>query len=193
MSSRGPDMGWTCAPSDPASVITPRGIHAYRSTPASTGCSSKCLFEMTGQFLARRFGGPGVAEPVIRHAGQGAVGGGAADALVARCHACTVRTARGPGGAGDPAGSSALPRQLGIDDNDRLLTHAGMSDAIDNLASRVRSVMRKSGLTIPEGWLAQECPTGCERVREWTTRPVCDLSLCPPIAVAPFRPAVPAT
>jgi hypothetical protein len=43
-------------------------------------------------------------------------------------------------------------------DNDRLLTHAEMPDAIDNLGSRVRSVMRKIGLTIPEGWLAQECP-----------------------------------
>jgi hypothetical protein len=67
-------------------------------------------------------------------------------------------------GARDAATEIELGLLLGLyswrdeDDNDRLLTHAGMPDAVDDLASRVRAVMRKSGLTIPEGWLAQECP-----------------------------------
>jgi hypothetical protein len=44
------------------------------------------------------------------------------------------------------------------DDDDRVLTHAGMPDAVDNLASQVISAMTTSGLQRPEGWLAAECP-----------------------------------
>jgi hypothetical protein len=45
-----------------------------------------------------------------------------------------------------------------VDDNDRLLAHAGLPDAVDDLALRVRSVMRSCGLEIPRDWLAEECP-----------------------------------
>jgi hypothetical protein len=45
-----------------------------------------------------------------------------------------------------------------VDDNDLLLTHAGMPDAVDDLAWQVRSAMTASGLEMPEGWLAEECP-----------------------------------
>jgi hypothetical protein len=45
-----------------------------------------------------------------------------------------------------------------VDDNDCVLTHAGLPDAVDDLALQVRSAMTSSGLEIPEGWLAEECP-----------------------------------
>jgi choline dehydrogenase-like flavoprotein len=45
-----------------------------------------------------------------------------------------------------------------VDDNDRLLTRAGLPDAVDDLALQVRSAMASSGLEIPKGWLAEECP-----------------------------------
>lgn len=44
------------------------------------------------------------------------------------------------------------------EDNDLVLTHAGVPDAVDNLASQVISAMATSGLQLPEGWLAAECP-----------------------------------
>lgn len=66
-------------------------------------------------------------------------------------------------GAQDAATEIGLGLLLGLcscrdeDDNDRLLTHAGMPDAIDNLAWQVRSAMVKSGLELPEGWLVEQC------------------------------------
>ncbi|MDN5856109.1 MAG: hypothetical protein L0K86_25355 [Actinomycetia bacterium] len=46
------------------------------------------------------------------------------------------------------------------DDNDRVLTHTGMPDAVDNLASRVLSEMVKCGLEQPDDWLARSAPPG---------------------------------
>ncbi len=43
-----------------------------------------------------------------------------------------------------------------MDDNGCLLTHAGMPDAADDLASHVPSAMTASGLEIPDGRLAEE-------------------------------------
>jgi hypothetical protein len=45
-----------------------------------------------------------------------------------------------------------------VDDNELLLTHAGMPDAVDDLTWQVRSAMTASGLDMPEGWVAEECP-----------------------------------
>jgi hypothetical protein len=39
-----------------------------------------------------------------------------------------------------------------------LLAHAGMPDASDDRASQARSAMTASGLEMPEGWSAEECP-----------------------------------
>jgi hypothetical protein len=45
-----------------------------------------------------------------------------------------------------------------VDENDRLLTHAGLPDAVDDLALQVRSAMTSARLEIPEAWLAEQCP-----------------------------------
>ena len=43
-------------------------------------------------------------------------------------------------------------------DNDRVLTHAGMPDAIDNLATTALTTMDNAGLDLPREWLAEHCP-----------------------------------
>ena len=43
-------------------------------------------------------------------------------------------------------------------DNDRVLTHAGMPDAIDNLATTALTTMDNAGLDLPPEWLAEHCP-----------------------------------
>jgi len=49
----------------------------------------------------------------------------------------------------------------GEDDNELVLTQAGMPDAVDNLASEVLAAMDTSGLDLPDDWLTERCP-------EWT-------------------------
>jgi hypothetical protein len=44
------------------------------------------------------------------------------------------------------------------DDNDRVLTHAGTPDAVDNLGSQAIRAMRNAGLDVPDDWLAEQCP-----------------------------------
>jgi len=44
------------------------------------------------------------------------------------------------------------------DDNDLVLTHAGLPDAVDDLALRVMKVMQKAGLDLSRVWLAERCP-----------------------------------
>ncbi len=46
----------------------------------------------------------------------------------------------------------------GEDDNDRVLTHAGMPDAVDDLGSLAIRIMEKAGLDVPNDWLAEQCP-----------------------------------
>lgn len=46
----------------------------------------------------------------------------------------------------------------GCEDNDLVLTHAGMPDAVDNLALQVIGAMGKAGLGIVDEWLATQCP-----------------------------------
>ena len=43
------------------------------------------------------------------------------------------------------------------DDNDRVLTHAGMPDAVDNLGSQAIRVMKGAGLDLPDDWLVEQC------------------------------------
>jgi hypothetical protein len=43
-------------------------------------------------------------------------------------------------------------------DDDLLLTHAGLPDAVDALASQVLSAMAEAGLAIPDDWLDEQCP-----------------------------------
>jgi hypothetical protein len=39
------------------------------------------------------------------------------------------------------------------DDNDRVLTHAGMPDAVDNLGSQAVKTMKNAGMDVPDdGW-----------------------------------------
>ena len=44
------------------------------------------------------------------------------------------------------------------DDNDRVLTHAGTPDAVDNLGSQAIRVMKDAGLDVPDDWLVEQCP-----------------------------------
>ena len=44
------------------------------------------------------------------------------------------------------------------DDNDRVLTHAGTPDAVDNLGSQAIRVMKGAGLDVPDDWLVEQCP-----------------------------------
>jgi hypothetical protein len=44
------------------------------------------------------------------------------------------------------------------DDNNLVLTHAGLPDSVDDLASQVLSAMAKAGLSIPGDWLDEQCP-----------------------------------
>jgi hypothetical protein len=46
------------------------------------------------------------------------------------------------------------------DDNDRILTHAGTPDAVDNLGSRAIRAMKDAGLGVPDDWLVEQCPAG---------------------------------
>lgn len=67
-------------------------------------------------------------------------------------------------------GATAAAREIGLglvaglyacrdeDDHDRVLTHAGMPDAVDDLAAEVLRVMTKAGLDVADDWLTQECP-----------------------------------
>jgi hypothetical protein len=43
------------------------------------------------------------------------------------------------------------------DDNDRVLTHAGMPDAVDNLGSQAIRAMKNAWLDIPDDWLVEQC------------------------------------
>ena len=45
------------------------------------------------------------------------------------------------------------------DDNDRVLTHAGMADAVDNLGSQTIRAMKNAGLDVPDDWLVEQCPS----------------------------------
>lgn len=53
---------------------------------------------------------------------------------------------------------SGLYRCRDEDDDDRVLTHAGLPDAADELAAEVLQAMTAAGLDMPHGWLAQTCP-----------------------------------
>jgi hypothetical protein len=63
---------------------------------------------------------------------------------------------------------AALVRGLGVllglsacgfaDDNDRVLTHAGTPDAVDNLGSQAIRAMKNAGLDVPDDWLGEQCP-----------------------------------
>ena len=44
------------------------------------------------------------------------------------------------------------------DDNDRVLTHAGTPDAVDNLGSQAVRIMKNAGLDVPDDWLGDTCP-----------------------------------
>ena len=44
------------------------------------------------------------------------------------------------------------------DDNDRVLTHAGTPDAVDNLGSQAIRAMKNAGLDVSDGWLCDTCP-----------------------------------
>jgi hypothetical protein len=44
------------------------------------------------------------------------------------------------------------------DDNDLVLTHAGMPDAVDHLARAVLATCDKAGIAVPEQWSADNCP-----------------------------------
>ena len=44
------------------------------------------------------------------------------------------------------------------DDNDLVLTHAGMPDAVDHLARAVVATCDKAGIAVPEQWVADNCP-----------------------------------
>lgn len=44
------------------------------------------------------------------------------------------------------------------DDNDRVLTHAGMPDAVDSLGSQAIRAMKNAGLDISDDWLGDMCP-----------------------------------
>jgi hypothetical protein len=44
------------------------------------------------------------------------------------------------------------------DDNDRVLTHAGMPDTVDNLGSQAIRAVKNAGLDIPDDWLVEQCP-----------------------------------
>jgi hypothetical protein len=44
------------------------------------------------------------------------------------------------------------------DDNDRVLTHAGTPDAVDNLGSQAIRAMTNAGLDVPDDWLVEQCP-----------------------------------
>jgi hypothetical protein len=44
------------------------------------------------------------------------------------------------------------------DDNDRVLTHAGTPDAVDNLGSQAIRAMKNAGLDVPDDWLVEQCP-----------------------------------
>jgi hypothetical protein len=46
------------------------------------------------------------------------------------------------------------------DDNDRVLTHAGTPDAVDNLGSQEVRTMKNAGLAVPDDWLGDTCPHG---------------------------------
>lgn len=71
---------------------------------------------------------------------------------------------RSRSGARDAATEIGLGLLLGLyscrgeDDDDRVLTHAGMPDAVDDLAPTVLSAMAKHGLKVPDGWLGENCP-----------------------------------
>jgi hypothetical protein len=72
---------------------------------------------------------------------------------------------RARAGAHEAAIEIALGTLLGmyacrtVDDNDLLLTHAGMPDAVDELAECVRSQATACGVEISPDWLAEECPS----------------------------------
>jgi hypothetical protein len=44
------------------------------------------------------------------------------------------------------------------DDDNLVLTHAGLPDTVDDLASQVLSAMAKAGLAITDDWLGGQCP-----------------------------------
>lgn len=47
------------------------------------------------------------------------------------------------------------------DDHDLVLVQAGLPDVIDHQVDHVIAAMDKAGLSIPDGWMADQCP-------EWT-------------------------
>ena len=67
-------------------------------------------------------------------------------------------------GRSRPHGRSGLDVLMGLyagrdeDDNDRVLTHAGTPDAVDNLGSQAIRTMKNAGLDVPEDWLGDTCP-----------------------------------
>jgi len=67
-------------------------------------------------------------------------------------------------GASTAAGQIACGVLAGLyacrdeDDNDLVLTHAGMPDAVDYLARAVLAACDKAGIAVPEQWLADNCP-----------------------------------
>ncbi|HZN18195.1 MAG TPA: hypothetical protein VFB84_08435 [Micromonosporaceae bacterium] len=67
-------------------------------------------------------------------------------------------------GATEAAGQIARGMLAGLyacrdeNDNDLVLTHAGMPDAVDYLASTVLAACAKGGVAVPEQWLADNCP-----------------------------------
>lgn len=67
-------------------------------------------------------------------------------------------------GASTAAGQIACGVLAGLyacrdeDDNDLVLTHAGMPDAVDYLARAVLAACDKAGIAVPEQWLADTCP-----------------------------------
>jgi hypothetical protein len=67
-------------------------------------------------------------------------------------------------GAGTAGGQIACGLLAGLyacrdeDDNDLVLTHAGMPDAVDHLARAVLATCDKAGIAVPEQWLADTCP-----------------------------------
>jgi len=67
-------------------------------------------------------------------------------------------------GAGAAAGQIACGVLAGLyacrdeDDNDLVLTHAGMPDAVDHLARAVLAACDKAGIAVPEQWMADNCP-----------------------------------
>jgi hypothetical protein len=45
-----------------------------------------------------------------------------------------------------------------LEDLDRVLTHAGTPDAVDNRGSQAIRALKNAGVDIPDGWLGDTCP-----------------------------------